>query len=148
MSDNTSTATIDPAVMARLASGANWFYWIAALSLINAISHSMGSTWGFALGLGLTQIVTALMSPEGSGMPVVVGWLLIAMAVGVFAFFGWYSRRPSLPVFIIGLVLFALDTAIFIFAADWLGVGLHVLALYFLWQGFVAARHAAQPAIA
>ncbi len=149
---NVTTTNIDPAIAARLASGANWFYWIAGLSLVNALAHSFGSNWSFALGLGITQVLTAMIIPEAGEaagtIPAILGWILMVALIGLFAFFGWVSRKPSLVVFVIGMSLFALDGAIFIFASDWLGVGLHVLALYFLWQGFVAAREALREPVA
>ena len=33
-------------IEARFKSGANWFYWVAALSLINSVSILSGSDWG------------------------------------------------------------------------------------------------------
>ncbi len=44
---------------------ANWFYWIAALSAINAIATFAGSTWGFGLGLGITQLLAGIGSAVG-----------------------------------------------------------------------------------
>ena len=43
--------TNDASAVARLKSGASWFYWIAGLSLINSISAAAGSTWRFIVGL-------------------------------------------------------------------------------------------------
>jgi len=41
----------------NLKSGANWFYWVAGLSLINTIMIFAGAKWGFAIGLAITQII-------------------------------------------------------------------------------------------
>jgi hypothetical protein len=50
----------------RFRNGANWFYWIAALSLINTIIVFSGGDWAFFFGLGVTQVVDviAVQSPE------------------------------------------------------------------------------------
>jgi fatty acid desaturase len=40
-------------------SGANWFIWIAGLSLVNSALFAIGSNWAFFLGLGATQFVDA-----------------------------------------------------------------------------------------
>lgn len=40
----------------RMKSGANWFYWIAALSLVTSIISLAGGDWGFLVSLGVTQL--------------------------------------------------------------------------------------------
>src|SRR5256885_15512759 len=40
--------------------GAQWFYWVAALSLINCVVALTGAQWRFILGLGVTQVVQEL----------------------------------------------------------------------------------------
>lgn len=37
--------------------GMNWFFWIAALSLVNFIILQMGSDRSFVIGLGITQLI-------------------------------------------------------------------------------------------
>lgn len=49
-----------------LKSGANWFYWIAGLTLVNTIAAMSGSTWRFILGLAITQIVDVVAQDLGS----------------------------------------------------------------------------------
>ena len=41
-------------------SGANWFYWIAGLSLVNTILLYTGSEWVFVVGLGVTQLIDGI----------------------------------------------------------------------------------------
>ena len=41
----------------RANSGARWFFWIAALSLITSITGLSGSNWRFFISLGITQVV-------------------------------------------------------------------------------------------
>src|SRR2546428_11297536 len=47
--------------------GAQWFYWIAGLSLINAAIALAGQEWRFILGLGVTQGVQELAKSGGGG---------------------------------------------------------------------------------
>jgi len=42
---------------------------------------------------------------------------------------------------VVGMVLFALDCVIFVLGQDWLGVGFHVVALFFMFRGFQACRN-------
>src|SRR5689334_876870 len=46
--------------MRQLLSGANWFNWIAGLSMVNTLIAISGSNWNFLAGLGSTQIVTGI----------------------------------------------------------------------------------------
>ncbi|CAN5491913.1 hypothetical protein BH11PSE11_BH11PSE11_30140 [soil metagenome] len=132
------------ALKQRVISGANWFYWIAALSLVNLVVGVMGSNWGFAIGLGISQIlsgVAASFHQDGASLGVVGALYATGFAVtALFAAFGWYARRPSVLAFALGLVLFSIDSLIFLLASDWIGVAFHALALYFIWGGLLAAR--------
>jgi hypothetical protein len=135
----TATPTRDPATEAPLKSGASWFYWIAGLSLINSIVAFTGSDWRFILGLGITQVFDALGHDIGSAGNAVV-LALDLLAAGVCVFFGVFAHKRHLWAFVVGMVLFALDGLIFLFAQDWLGVGFHVFVLYCLFRGAKACR--------
>jgi len=130
------------ALRARMASGAHWFYWIAGLSAVNAVSSALGSNWGFVVSLGASEVlgVAAHAFAGKSAVAVGVAWVLNAAVIGLFVLLGWLASRPSVAAFSIGIALFALDTAIFLLAGDWIGVAFHALALYFLAKGFAAAR--------
>ncbi len=129
----------------QLHGSAQWFYWIAGLSLVNALSSAFGSQWGFIIGLGATQVVSAVVqavAAQGGSSVVVagIGWVINLALIGAFVLFGWIGQRPSVAAFTIGIGLFALDTLVFLLAGDWIGVAFHALALYFLSRGFSAAR--------
>src|SRR5438270_4545311 len=53
----------------QLRSGANWFYWIAGLSLLNTIIFMAGSDWHFVAGLGITQLIDAFANAPSVSMP-------------------------------------------------------------------------------
>jgi hypothetical protein len=44
----------------RHKSGANWFYWIAGLSLATSLIALGGGSWGFLISLGTTQVIDGL----------------------------------------------------------------------------------------
>jgi hypothetical protein len=96
----------------QLHRGAQWFYWIAGLSLVNALSAAFGSQWGFIIGLGITQVVSAVVqaaAAEGGASVVVagIGWdhpggdrrLSCSQVIG---------QAPG-AAFTIGIALFALN---------------------------------------
>jgi len=118
-------------------SGAGWFYWIAGLSLINSISMLSGSTWGFIIGLGITQAFHRFAGGFGnSGL--LVALVLDLLAAGLFVLFGSLANKRHAWAFIVGMVLYALDGLVFIADRDWLSVGFHVFVLFCILAGFSA----------
>ena len=134
-----AAAPVHAGAVVELKSGASWFYWIAGLSLVNSIMSFTGSGFGFALGLGFTRIIHRFAFGLGSGARG-VALVLDLMAAGVFILFGVFANKAQIWAFIIGMILFALDTVIVFTAQAWLSVALHVLALFFLFRGFQACR--------
>jgi hypothetical protein len=135
------------ALKPKIDGGASWFFWVAGLSLVNALATAFGSTWGFVIGLGFSQVLSAAAASANeadSTSLFVVAWAANIALLAGFAAIGWFARKPSALLFGIGLVIFALDTLIFLIAQDWMGVAFHGLALFFMWQGFSAARRHAQ----
>lgn len=131
--------TADPATFARLKSSASWFYWIAGLSLINSITAFSGSTWHFIVGLGITTLFDALASEFGSAGKTIV-LLLDLVAAGIFILLGIFAHKRHTWAFIVGMILFGLDTLFFLIGQDWIGIAFHVFVLYCLFRGFKACR--------
>ena len=118
--------------------GAQWFYWIAGLSLINAVLALSGQGWRFLLGLGITQLVQELAEQSG-GAGLKAGIVGLAM-IGFFAVLGQRAVLGQQWAFVLGMVLFALDGCIFLLAQDWIGVAFHGFALAMIARGYAAAR--------
>jgi hypothetical protein len=134
-----ATRVEDATTVAQLKSGASWFYWIAGLSLINSIVALTGSDWRFILGLGVTQVLDAFGAGFGGGAKVVT-FILDLLVAGLLILFGVFGYKRHLWAFIVGMVLFALDGLIFLFAGDWLGVAFHAFVLFCLFRGMQACR--------
>jgi hypothetical protein len=136
--DTTPEPSLDQLKLANtVKSGAGWFYWIAGLSLINSISMLSGSSWGFIVGLGITQVFDAFASGLG-GSGKVVAVVLDLLVAGVFVLFGLFANKRQAWAFIVGMVVYALDGLIFVAVGDWLSVGFHVFALFCILAGFSA----------
>ena len=135
---NTNEGTGGGPLQAKAASGANWFYWIAGLSVINSIVAATGSTWGFMAGLGATQVIDAIGQEVGAwSKPVTL--VLDGLVASAFVALGWWALRRTW-VYLAGMILYALDSVVFALAGDWVGLAFHGLILYFLWSGFAARR--------
>lgn len=118
--------------------GAQWFYWVAALSLVNLVIGLTGQDWRFILSLGATQLLQEIAMEAGA-----VAYL---PALAVIAFFGMLGQRAvagKVWAFLTGMIIYGVDSLIFLLIPDWIGVGFHVLAIFMMARGFVAARRLA-----
>jgi len=128
--------------------GANWFYWIAALSIVNSIVILVGSEWGFVLGLAITQVfdsialaATAETESQGISIGVRVAVFCLDLVVAlVFVLFGWLTNRRHGWAFIVGMIIYAMDGLIFLLVQDWLGLGFHGFALFCIFGGYSSLR--------
>jgi len=124
--------------------GANWFIWIAGLSLVNSVLFVAGSNWAFFLGLGATQFVDAFGDQVITGTTGHVLALAVDVVIaGIFVGLGLLSRNGAQWSFIVGMVLLVLDALLLAFVTDWAAVAFHGLALFFIVRGFQASRRLA-----
>lgn len=123
--------------------GANWFFWIAGLSLINSVLSVSGTEWAFIVGLGITQFIDAVFvavaESAGDGVKLVALFLDV-VAAAVFVLFGVLSRQRHLWAFVTGMVLYSLDGLLFLLVQDWLSIGFHAFALLGIYGGLRASR--------
>jgi hypothetical protein len=128
----------------QINSGANWFFWIAGLSLVNSAIIFFDGDLSFAIGLGITQIfdgIAKVAVEQGTA-----GWIKVAalvldlVVIGIFIGFGFLGRARHVWAFILGIALFALDSIIFLLAFDILGIAIHAVALFFIVRGMLSAR--------
>lgn len=142
----------DPAVRAaklksRHMGGATWFYWIAALSLINSVVILLGSEWSFIIGLGVTQFVDGVATAVSQGAGPEAAPIIKATAFAVdfiiaafFVVFGIFAVKRQSWAYIMGIVLYAADAVLFLFAGDMLSIAFHGFALACIVNGLLAAR--------
>ena len=125
----------------RVKSGGSWFYWVAALSLVNSVVAFSGGGGGFVIGLSVTQFMDAMLSDNG-GSAKAIGLVLGLLAAGVFALFGVFACKRHVWAFIVGMVLYGLDTVLTVIAEQWLGLAFHGWVLVSLFIGTRAAMQA------
>ena len=127
--------------------GAKWFYGIAALSLVNtAMSLSRGNI-RFPVGLGITQVIDAFAliaseeAPAASLVFKIISVILNVIIAGIIALFGWLALKKKSWAFIVGMILFSVDSLWSLLFRDWISLGFHVLAIIFVCKGFIALRN-------
>jgi len=122
----------------RIKNGASWFYWIAAFSVINSVVAMTGNGIGFALGLSITQFVD-LFARGVAGVGLAVG----VLAAGGLVLLGIFAHRKQTWAFLVGVLLYGLDSALTVFFAVmsgslWISVAIHAWALFSLVLGLRA----------
>ena len=91
-----------------LYNGANWFYWLAALSAINSLIVFFVGTPNLPISFGVTQWFDGTTGPL-SAPPLEMSKLIMDLIVAAaFAGFGYLARRSDVA-FVIGIVLYAID---------------------------------------
>lgn len=129
----------------QLKSGANSFYLIAGLSLVNSVLYILGVRLNFLIGLGITQLIDGIASAIAKDFGSSTGNIARAIAIimdlivaGIFILFGVFARKRAKWSFFIGTVLYALDGLLFLWVKDFLSLAFHVFVLFWLINGLMA----------
>jgi hypothetical protein len=128
----------------RMKNGANNFYWIAALSVINSFVLQFGGSLYFVVGLASTLIVDSVFveiakgAADSSLVVKVIGLAISIFIAGIFALFGLFANRGKSWAFIVGMVLYVLDSLLMLAFQEWLGLVFHGLFLFGLFGGWRA----------
>jgi hypothetical protein len=151
----TSPSTVDPRQLQLMqqrlkltnafSGGAGWFYWIAALSLINSLIFLGGGRWSFFIALGATQLVDGITLgvAQEIGLGAALVFKIIAFVVdlfiaGVFAGCGYFAKRRQRWAYIVGMILYGFDAVIFLIFTDWGSLAFHAFALFMMFTGLLA----------
>jgi len=133
-----------PDIPVRIKRGANWFYWIAGLSVINSIAFAAGGNFHFLAGLGITEVADAVVDAfVNEGAPSAIRALSIVfdlIAIVGFGLCGFFANKFSRTAFIVGIGFYFLDGLIVLLLGDMFMAAFHALALYGLIRGFLACR--------
>lgn len=128
----------------RMKSGANNFYWIAALSVINSLVLEFGGSSYFVVGLASTLIVDSIFVGLAGEMPnagIVIKLIGLAISIfiaAIFVFFGFFAGKGKRWAFIVGMVLYGLDSLLMLAFGEWLGLIFHGFFLFGLFGGIRA----------
>jgi hypothetical protein len=135
---------LDPDVAVRIKRGANWFYWIAGLSVVNSVAFLVGAKFHFLAGLGVTEIADAVIEASiQQGAPGYLRGISVIfdlVAVGGFALAGYFANKFVRTAFLVGIIFYAIDALIVLALVDVFMLAFHALALYSLVRGYIACR--------
>lgn len=124
-------------------SSANWFLFIALLSMANSLIFFLGGSISFLLGLGITQLVDAFvyvctqeLTGDWDTVVRLVGFVLDIIFAWIFIGAGLLAKKQFRWAFPIGMALYAADGLLLVLFQDWFAVAFHAFALYIIWRGF------------
>lgn len=119
--------------------GANWFYWIVGLSLVNVVLSAFGADVHFIIGLGYAELSAAGLTLEGdSAIVKIISAALTILVLCGFLFIGRKAHQPSKGWFMAGIILYGLDSLIYLYVTDILPALFHLYVLYNLVMGYRA----------
>lgn len=125
---------------------ANWCYWKAGITVLNAFIGLTGTLWAFFLGMTLPQIFQGMavgaseeLQIKGTNGFHVVAFILSLACAGFMFFLGKKSAKGKKWAIIWGLVIFSCDGLLYLLSigeADGIksaifGVGVHVIAIVY-----------------
>ena len=124
----------------RMKSGANNFYWIAALSVINSLLLQFGGDIYFVVGLAGTLFVDVIFSEIAGGALVIkiIGVVISALVASVFALFGYFANSGKRWAFLVGIAFYIIDSILMLAFQEWMGLLFHALFLFGLFSGLNA----------
>lgn len=125
--------------------GANWFYWLAGLSMITSLIAFFNGGVGFIFSLGITRIIDAIAAGvsenlDGSSAAKVVALVLDLIITGIFVLFGYLSNQKQIWAYLVGAILFLMDGLLSLMFGSILNTLAHGFVLFFLIRGFMAGR--------
>jgi hypothetical protein len=127
----------------QVKAGANYFYWIAALSVVNSLITIFGGGVRFVIGLGATlfiDLVAKQISDNQGGSPIILGmgFLFSLIFDLIFVACAYFAGKGKRWAFITGLVFYALDAVLMLFFQEWIGFAFHLYFMWGAWQGLQA----------
>ena len=132
-------AITKPSFLTRMSTGPACFYWIAALTLLNAVVVISGGSLHFVIGLGVTAPVDARARELGV-VGTALDLLINGTIAGIFWVLGNLAGKRIQWAFIAGMVLYGLDGLFLLAAKDILSVALHAYTIFAISRGMVAAK--------
>jgi hypothetical protein len=121
-----SSTHADPAVQ----SAARWFWWIAAMSLVNTVMAHTGSDSSFVIGLAMTAFADGM-----SASAPITAFVLTGMFLAFYVLMGLFGVRGKAWAFYAGIAVYVVDALIYVYFDAWLCVGFHVYAIFWIAKG-------------
>jgi hypothetical protein len=134
----------------KIKNGSAWFFIIAVLSIVNSIIFYTDGSIYFIFGLGITQLADGFfysMSDYFGIIAIVSGLMVNAVLAGLLVYIGFMARKLKNWAFITGMILYGLDTIVFVIFNDQIGILAHVFAFTIIFMSYRALKDSSTPII-
>lgn len=138
---------IQAKLIKEIKNGMGWFYAIAGLTVFNSVVNLFNGDFYFVVGLGLSQLVSALGSLIAADFAANTGTIVQIVALGInlflsgiFFLFGYFGNKGIKWVIVLGAVLYIGDALILLLWTDIVGIIFHGLALYYIFRALSALK--------
>jgi hypothetical protein len=125
--------------------GANWFFWLAALSILNSLIVYYVGFGNLPFAFGITEWTDGTAGSFTNQLwqnPPTTAALVINILIAIaFAGFGYLARRGNDAAWVIGVLLYVIDAMLSIGMRDFWGFSFHLVGFFFLFRGLMASRH-------
>jgi len=119
-----------------------WFLLIGYLSILNTIFLFIKSNVHFIFGLAVTQIIDTVSFSKLENYKI-LAFIISFLISGIFVAIGYFAKALQKWAYLTGLVLYGLDTSIFIYTNDWLSSSFHIIILIAIVNGTIKLYPAA-----
>jgi len=113
-----------------------WFLLIGYLSILNTIFLFIKSNVHFIFGLAITQIIDTVSFSKLENYKI-LAFIISFLISGIFVAIGYFAKALQKWAYLTGLVLYGLDTSIFIYTNDWLSSSFHIIILIAIVNGTI-----------
>jgi hypothetical protein len=135
--DKKDIKKIDPEK--AIINGANWFLWIGIISILNTIAILSNQNFSFITGLNYTYFFLGVMDGINKATGINLMWFgyVLSFVSSLLFIFLWHkSKNLKKSFYLIGLILYTIDTLPPLITKDFFNFGFHVFALWFLFVGY------------
>ena len=125
--------------------GANWFLWVSVMAVASALVVYFAGFANTFFGLGMHQYVDNRMT--GTEADRLAGLAINLGIAGLFAAFGYLTRKGNDVAFIVGMFLYIFDTVVVLGYRDLPALAVHLIVLFFIFKGLLASRRRYDPSV-
>ena len=121
--------------------GANCFYWIAGLSVVNSIVIIWGGDYTLFVGLAINQVIAgigAVVAEDLGSLISIITFMFCLIPAGIFFLFGVLANKKYKSFFIIGMIVYIFDILLYGIYSDLLSIGFHLYILIYMGKGLIA----------
>lgn len=121
-----------------LVNGANWFYLIGVLSLINALLSLSNKNIRFIFGLISTDFFILLSKLTKLQNIKLTFYVITFILCAFFIIIGYLGNKQKKWCFIVGGILYSADTVLLLLFKNYHDIFWHIIAIYAIFKGFTA----------